>query len=228
MANVTIVSAMRNSLAELPAFMTRFEMLAHPPACLRLIVVEGDSVDGTLPALREWADKEKRLTVVVCNTGRPHYGSVIDVDRFRVLASVFNAGLDAVDLAWTAHVMFIPSDVQHEPDLLSRLLAHDLDLVAPFFWGPGGDWFYDTWGFTRHGERFTNFERRQLPSYGDRPIAMDTIGGCVLMRAAVLRAGVRYSPDDVDRGLCRAAKAKGFTVWADPTTHINHRSKLGD
>lgn len=222
MANVTIVSAMRDSLGELPAFMTRFETLAHPPASLRLIVVEGDSVDGTLPALREWADKEKRLTVVVCNTGRPHYGSVIDVDRFLVLAAVFNAGLETVDLAWSDYVLFIPSDVHYEPDILSRLLAHGKDIIAPFFWGPGGDWFYDVWGFVRDGVQFTNFDRSQLHAYGNVPIQMDTIGGVALIHADVLRAGVRYSIQDVDRGLCWAAQAQGFTVWADPTTHVTH------
>lgn len=222
MANVTIVSAMRDSLPELPAFMTRFYALDYPPAQLRLIVVEGDSVDGTPAALREWADKEKRLRVVTCNMGRPHYGSVIDDDRFRVLGTVFNAGMDAVDTRWSSHVMFIPSDVRHEPGLLSRLMAHDLDLVAPFFWTSSGMMFYDTWGFSRGGVHFGNFMRTELPAYGDAPIQMDTIGGCILMRADVLRAGVRYSLEDVDQGLCRAAIAHGFTVWADPTTHIQH------
>lgn len=223
MVNVTIVSAMRNSIAGLHAFMRRFWGLDYPPERLRLIVVEGDSGDGTPQALREWTDKEKRLTVITCNTGRPHYGSVVDGDRFQVLATVFNAGMEAVDLAWSSHVMFMPSDVEHEPDLLKRLLAHGLDLVAPFFWGPGGECFYDTWGFTRQGEGFTNFERSQLARYGDKPIEMDTVGGCILMRAEVLRRGARYRPEDVDRGLCRMARAQGFTVWADPTTHITHR-----
>jgi len=222
MANVTIVSSMRDSLPGLRAFMSRFYALAYPPAQLRLIVVEGDSVDGTPQALREWADKEKRLRVATCNTGAPHYGSVIDADRFRVLATVFNAGMDAVDLAWSSHVMFVPSDVHYEPDMLDRLMVHDLDIVAPFFWGPGGTWFYDTWGFSRGGAQFGNFSRSELPAYGDKPIQMDTVGGVILMRAGVLRAGVRYSLDDVDRGLCRAAQAQGFTVWADPTTHVRH------
>lgn len=214
---------MRDSLAGLQAFMSRFYALDYPPAQLRLIVVEGDSMDGTPQALREWADKEKRLRVVTCATGAPHYGSVIDADRFRVLATVFNAGMDAVDLAWSSHVMFIPSDVNYQPDLLDRLMAHNLDLVAPFFWTSSGKMFYDTWGFSRNGAQFGNFQRTELPAYGDKPIQMDTIGGCILMRAAVLRAGVRYSLDDVDRGLCASAQRKGFTVWADPTTHIVHR-----
>lgn len=221
LANVTIVSAMRDSLSGLQAFMTRFYALDYPPAQVRLIVVEGDSTDGTPQALREWADKEKRLRVVTCDTGAPHYGSVIDSDRFRVLATVFNAGLDAVDLRWSSHVLFVPADVHYEPDVLDRLMAHDLDLVAPFFWGPGGAWFYDTWGFSRDGAQFSNFPRTALPDY-EGPVKMDTVGGVILMRADVLRAGVRYSIWDVDRGLCAAAQAHGFTVWADPTTHVRH------
>ena len=222
--HVTIVSPMRDSLPMLNAFMTHFECLDHPPAALRLIVVEGDSVDGTPQALRAWADQEKRLRVVTCDLGAPKYGSIVSLDRFRVLATVFNAGLDAVDLAWSDYVMFIPSDVDYQPDLLSRLLAHKKDIIAPFFWMAGGDTFWDTWGFTgADGTPFTNFSRTHLRTYGDKPIRMETVGGVVLIRAAVLWAGVRYSIWNVDRGLCASAQAKGFTVWADPTTHVTHR-----
>ena len=219
--HVTIVAPMRDALPGLFGFMARFEALAHPSAALRLIVVEGDSTDGTAAAVKEWADKEKRLSVVMCNLGAPKYGSVIDPNRFRVLATVFNAGLDAVDLAWSDYVLVLPCDVHYEPDLLDRLMAHNLDIVAPFFWGPGGAWFYDTWGFSRDGAQFSNFPRTALPNY-EGPILMDTIGGVTLIRADVLRAGVRYSMQDVDRGLCRDARAHGFTVWADPTTHVRH------
>ena len=69
--HVTIVSPMRDALAGLRRYMTRFERLDHPPVALRLLIVEGDSVDGTPQALREWADKEKRMRVVTCDTGAP-------------------------------------------------------------------------------------------------------------------------------------------------------------
>ena len=220
--HVTIVSPMRDALAGLRRYMTRFERLDHPPVALRLLIVEGDSVDGTPQALREWADKEKRMRVVTCDTGAPRYGSIVDLDRFRVLATVFNAGLNEVDLNWSDCVLFLPCDVDYQPDLLARLLARRLDLVAPFFWMSGGESFYDTWGFSRDGEWFTNFPRSQLSSYGTKPIPMTTVGGVILMRADVLRAGVRYSIWNVDRGLCASAQAKGFSVWADPSTHVMH------
>lgn len=219
---VTIVSPMRDGAAGLPSFRARFEALDYPPAALRLVVVEGDSVDGTFVALLKWAAAEPRLTVIKSTTGLPRFGSVIDPVRFRALAQVFNAGLEAVDLTWSTHALFIPSDVAYEPDLVSRLLAHDKDLVAPFFWMPSGHRFYDTWGFIRDGQHFGNFPRSELAAYGDKPIQMDTVGGVILMRAEVLRAGARYTPEEVDQGLCKTACDLGFTVWADPTTHVTH------
>lgn len=221
-ANVTIVSPMRDFADGLPAYRQRVAHLDHPVDNLRFVVVEGDSTDNTRAALLAWASYEWRLDVVGCDTGQPRYGSIIDAARFRVLAQVFNAGLDAVDLAWSSHVLFLPCDVLFERDLLSRLLAHNVDLVAPFFWGPGGAWFYDTWGFVCDGAHFHNFPRAELPAYGEAPIAMDTVGGVILMRADILRAGARYTPEEVDQGLCKSAKALGYGVWADPTTHIEH------
>ena len=213
---------MRDFADGLPEYRQRLARLDYPADALRFIVVEGDSVDETKAALAAWAEDEERLTVIRCETGLPKFGSIVDVERFRLLARVFNAGLDAVDLGWSSHVLFAPCDVLFEQDLLSRLLAHDLDLVAPFFWGPGGAWFYDTWGFVCDGAHFHNFPRAELPAYGEAPIAMDTVGGVILMRADILRAGARYTPEEVDQGLCKSAKALGYGVWADPTTHIEH------
>ena len=222
-ANVTIVSPMRDFADGLPEYRQRLARLDYSADALRFIVVEGDSVDGTKAALAAWEEVEWRLAVIRCETGLPKFGSIVDVERFRLLARVFNAGLDAVDLGWSSHVLFAPCDVLFEQDLLSRLLAHDLDLVAPFFWMPGGKHFYDTWGFIRDGVHFGNFHRSYLPDYGERPIPMDTVGGVILMRADILRAGARYTPEEVDHGLCKSAKALGYGVWADPATHVEHR-----
>ena len=58
--------------------------------------------------------------------------------------------------------------------------------------------------------------------FGSDLVELETLGGVTLIDADVLRAGVRYSTINVDRGLCEAARAKGFTVWADPTLHVYH------
>jgi hypothetical protein len=147
---------------------------------------------------------------------------VVSPERFAALAQVFNTALEAVDPVWTDAVLFTPSDVQFKPDTLARLAAHNVDIVAPFYWDTDG-LFYDTWGFTHNCRPFIKFPFREVEmQYGTDLVPMDTVGGMVLINQGVLQTGVRYSPFDVDRGLCRAAVAAGFSVWADPTTHIGH------
>ena len=192
---------------------------------MRIVCIEGDSVDDTLPRLIDWTQSDKRVTVLRRDTGRPRYGSVVCAERFATLAEVFNTGLNFVARAgWADYFQFMPSDVAFPPDLLSRLIAHQKDVIAPMFWGPGGAQFYDIWGFTRADG--LDFPPLSASAYrdllGDQPTAMQTVGGAILMRRQVWEAGARYTTEDVDRGLCRQARAAGFSVWCDPTTHITH------
>jgi hypothetical protein len=180
--------------------------------------VEGDSVDGTWPALADAQAQDPRISVVRFHTGKPKYGSIVNADRFATLATVFNCALGHVDLGWSDYVLFLPSDIVYTPDLLTRLLSHDRDIIAPFSWTEHGR-LYDTWGFTRDGKALGRIARG---SVGDQPVQMDTVGGTVLIRAEVLRAGVRYTSEEVDRGFCRMATERGFTVWADPSTAVYH------
>jgi hypothetical protein len=199
------------------------KMLDYPSEQLRIITVEGDSEDDTLATLMNWRKVDKRVHVVRCNTGKPHYGSVVSPERFAVLAEVFNTALDEVDLEWSDYVLFTPSDVRFKADTLSKLLAHKKDMVAPFFWGKD-ERFHDTWGFaTLNGRSFTKFSVFEVDNFSNGDLMeMSTVGGMVLIDSKVLKAGCRYTPEEVDRGLCKMARAKGFSVWADPRTYIEH------
>lgn len=206
----------------MPRVVEQIDGLEYAREQVRVVVVEGDSVDETASLVEMWAEQDARVTVVSCETGGPKYPSVVDARRFAQLARVFNTGLDAVDLTWSEWVLFTPVDVRFEADVLRRLMAHGKDLMAPFFFRPDGV-FYDIWGYSRQGRDFEMFEQGEtLRRYGEAPIAMATVGGMVLMRAAVVAAGCRYAVEDVDRGLCRAALALGFEVYADPMTQIWH------
>lgn len=220
MTNVTIVSAFRNS--DVLSYRERIEALRIPVTQLRLVCVEGDSTDDTLGHLQAWAFERRDMVIVKRDLGKPHYGSIVHPERFEILATVFNAGLNAVDLTWTDYVMFLPSDIVYSPDLVGRLLAHDKDLIAPFMWMNGR--FYDIWGFVElNGRNFDPFAPEDVPYlYGTKPFQMSMVGGVILMSADVVRKGCRYSTVDVDHGLCRDALAHGFTVWADPSTHVYH------
>lgn len=223
---VTIVSPFRqNGGGYVDDYFTRAYQLTGPER-LRWIVVEGDSTDDTCRRLIHYGIHDKRVQLVKCDVNKPRYGSEVNPERFRILATVFNTGLEAADLAWSDFVMFLPSDVHYDPDLVDRLTGWNEDLVAPMFWASEGTHgrFYDIWGFVHQGKSFQPatpaWYAANFPT--DELIEMDTVGGCICMRAAVIAAGCRYTPEEVDHGLCKAAKAAGFGVWADPSTHIVH------
>lgn len=225
MTNLTIVTPMRDCAGAFTEYLARVNSLDWPADDLRIVVAEGDSADMTPSLLRMWACDDPRVTVVTADTGKPRYGSVVDPERFRVLATVFNAGLDAVDLEWTDCVLFLPADIMIEPDLARRLVASassatGAHILAPFVW-MGGQ-FYDVWAFTRNGQPFAPFRLHVAASFGPDPVPMDTVGGTMLIHGDVLRAGVRYTEDEVDRGFCHAARAQGFGVFADPTINVYH------
>lgn len=223
--NVTIVTPLRDAAAHWPGYVRRLAELDYDADKLRLVLVEGDSVDGTQGLVQEWAERWQRrkgaVTVVTCNTGRPKFGSVVDPERFWTLATVFNAGLEAVDLAWSDDAMLLPVDIVYDPDLLRRLLAWEVDAVCPLTWM--GGLFYDTWALSRDGHFFPPFSRETAADlFHEQLTEMTTIGGTMLFRAELLRAGVRYGLVDVDRDFSRDARAAGFRLWLDPTTHVWH------
>lgn len=219
--NVTVLTPARNAAGHLDAYRSRFYAIDWPMDALRLVIVEGDSTDSTPLLLEAWSEQEPRLTVVTCNMDKPHYGSVVNAERFRTLATVFNAGLAMVEGDGSEYMLMLPVDVRYEPDLLRRLVAYSRDIIAPFVYGNGV--FYDIWGFTQHGRMFLPFAAHMAgPLYGRDPICMDTVGCVTLVRSEVLAAGVRYTMEDVDRGLCQMARERGFTVWAAPNVAVYH------
>ena len=221
MTNITVVSPWRDGMRQMSSYFDRIAALDWPVDDLRLIHVEGDSTDGTHAALEWWVQHDPRNSLVKRDTGKPHYPSIVNAERFWVLATVFNAGLDAVDYGWTDYVLFLPCDIRYKSDLLRRLAAHHAPIVSPFVFQNGR--FYDIWAFSRDGGNFPPFLRSDTGwLFGAGLIEMETVGGVMLIDADILRAGVRYSTTDVDRGLCTAAKALGYSVFADPTLHVEH------
>lgn len=218
--NVTIVTPMRNAERHIRDYVRRLNSLGHPREELRVILVEGDSADATRAMAEVYASLDTRVTVVRCDTGGPHYHSIVHPERFRILATVFNAGLEAVDLDWSDWALLLPVDIEYKPDMLTSLLAWDRDVISPFVFMNGV--FYDIWAFSVQDHFFGPFPEAQLAG-GEEPLEMTTIGGTMLFRADVLRAGVRYGINEVDRDFSRDARAAGFRLWADPTTVVYHR-----
>ena len=223
--NVTIVTPLRDEMPRLLRYRWQIYWLDWEPSALRLVLCEGDSQDDTARWVHQWAENDARIAVVHCQTGRPRYGSVVHPERFALLAEVFNTALNAVDYAWSDYVLMLPADITYGADLLWRLTRHSVDSVAPLVFMD--DVFYDTWAFTRHGgAQLPPFRREHTASWfpGLQLAPMDTVGGVTLFKRDVLAAGARYTPENVDRGLCEQARKLGFGVWCDPAIHVTHET----
>lgn len=219
--NVTIVTPWRQHADDVLRYEQRITTLDYPPDRLRLAFLENDSRDETWDLLQSWAKLDRRITLDKRDTGGPLYPSIVNARRFEIMGTVFNWALELVDYEWTDYVLFLPCDIHFGPDLLARLLAHHAPVVSPFVYQNG--FFYDIWAFSRNGHNFLPFAEGSTEAlFGADLIEMETMGGVTLIDADVLRAGVRYSTEDVDRGFMTAARAAGFTVWADPSLHVYH------
>ena len=236
--NVTIVVPFRDNVAEAMRMYNQVYELNYPGDNLRMVCVEGDSIDDTPDILRRisegegWADWMDKFTFIKFDLDVPKFPSQINPIRFKALAQTFNRGLDeAMVDDWTDFVFLGPSDLFFESDLIKRLVNHDLSHVAPMYWiklGPHTV-FYDTWGFRDlTGRNWTNFSWKwgedNLPA---QPFEMMFAGGAAMFRRDVLEKGCRYTEKEVDNGMCKSIREKGFKVMADPTTHVFHRARNG-
>lgn len=224
MSKVSIITPLRDASYLLDDFMRRYREFWRSGLELDLVFVEGDSQDDTWAKVGEIVLQHRTVRAVKCDTGQPRYGSVVDANRFKVLATVFNRGIEAVDLARADYVLMLPVDIITQPDLIVRLAQHNLPLVSPLVFHVSDGNFYDTWAFRdRLGHGLGPFHITDTwRIFPNGPTQMNTIGGVMLMKAEVLRAGARYTEAEVDRGLCQRAAELGFSCWADPTTKVYH------
>jgi len=189
----------------------------------RLCILEGDSRDSTWEYLVQWASEDSRVTI-----GRECVGDTAEIeDRAARWAKAGNACFNMIlsELQYS-HVLWLESDLCFPPEFLKRLLAHNVDIVAPIIWL--GGLFYDSWGFRDlNGKRWTG----TAPYHPDyRPMSlmeMGSVGSCVLFRREILDTGIRFKgtyENGLLVGLCHDARALGFKVFADTSTAIIHPS----
>lgn len=222
MSRVTILTPIRDGSHHFGGYCDRLAKLDWPAADLRMVLVEDDHLDDTANLVRSWLRDEPRARSIYVPSYVPKFPSIVHAERFAILSRAFNAGIEAIDLAWSDYMLMLPVDIVYQPDLLHRLTAWNLPVIAPFVFQSGV--FYDTWAFSMNNQSFGPFPVSTLLTYGYKPIEMTTIGGTMLVASDVLRRGVRYTEDEVDRGFSHAARSAGFRVYADPTTIVYHEA----
>ena len=219
---VAICSIVRDGMVYLPAYRRQLESLELRPGLdWRLYIIEGDSRDATHAFLQRWASEDARIMIE-----QEHAGESTEVqDRAARWARVANACLDLTSRGGAhTHVLWLEADLCFPPELLGRLLAHDVDVVAPIIFL--GGLFYDTWGF----RDLAGISWQNMPPFHPnyQPMSlmeMGSVGSCVLFRRALLDAGVRMKgryEDGLLVGMCHDARALGYKVYADTGTAILH------
>ena len=156
MTSVAIVSLFRDRAGMVPRYIRQIESLELDERP-HVVCIEGDSVDNTGELLDVWSETNDRVHVVHRDLGLPLYGSTVNPERFLILSTVANIGLDYVATNLKVDfVMFLEMDVHYEPDLVKKLLVarrslkEERAIVAPMVWidlKHKGTVFYDSWAF---------------------------------------------------------------------------------
>lgn len=203
--------------------------LASRGASLRLVLVEGDSVDGTWAALERhvpaWG---ARLALVKREHGGPPWGSVDHPARWRALAWCANGVLDALRGDDDA-VIYVESDLLWDAGTMLALLDHldrGVPAVAPLCFTTAGH-FYDIYGHRgMDGVPFSPFPPYHADLAALAPGHLGLVrsaGSCVAMRADVARlARFGEEPPDCVLGLGRTIWAAGYSLSLDPALKVVH------
>lgn len=185
---------------------------------VRVVVAEGDSDDDTYDQLLA-----TDFTVLKVEHGGPKFASVDNEQRWRQLASVCNVALTAAvrDLEPDEPLVYCEIDLRWTPETIARLveLTNRVPAVAPMSMRRG--LFYDTWGYTKDGERF-NPLYPYFPSFEHgRLHQIDTAGSCIAMSWTAAQV-VHFSPHDCIRGIGRSLADHGLSLWLDPELEVRH------
>ena len=120
------------------------------------------------------------------------------------------------------HVLLLDSDIIRAPTtLISKLMRHDKDIIAPYVYVQ--DYkplrFFDAHVFRKDGFRFFPWAP---PNYLDKkPVQIDSVGTCMLVKKEVFEA-TPYGDPYPHLRFCNESRMKGYEVWADPVTKIYH------
>lgn len=227
--NVVLGSAFRNSSArhQLQTYFGQVDMLKSLCAVmhwsLRLVAVEGDSVDSTRADLQTFADAlQVPLQLVVREHHGPWFGSTEAPERMAALSYVGNGILESIT-GEDDVLVYVESDLLWRPETFLRcidqLRPHEADVIAPMTFA--GAAFYDIWAFRKNGHRFGPHHPFHGELRFDSLTPVDSAGSCLVMRADVARS-CRIIDNEALVGFCRDVWRKGFSVQCDARERIFH------
>jgi Cryptococcal mannosyltransferase 1 len=222
--NIVVVSAFRNARRLIRPFAQQVRALwqLRQPDRVRLVAVEGDSLDDTPERLKDiFLECVPEWKITKCDHGQPQFGSVESAVRFAALSLVVNAGLEQVEDTDDVFI-WVESDLVWSAETISELIdaVADTDIVAPLTMA--GDHFYDTWAFRGlDGQRFAPFAPYHSSLNGARLTDVNSVGSCLAAKAVVARR-CRVRDDLCLVGFCNDARRHGYRVSVIPSLRIKH------
>lgn len=193
---------------------------------LRIVAVEGDSIDGTAAELAHMAELwEIPTDVRHHHHGHPHFGSTESPVRLEALTGVSNEVFAGV-LKTDDVLVYVESDLLWRPETMAELaaMAHrqadGFDIIAPLTFA--AEAFYDIWGYRgTDSQRFGPFApfHESLPEHGIGEI--HSAGSCLVMRAEVART-VHNDSANALVGWCAAARQAGYRIGCAVDYRIDH------
>lgn len=221
--NIVVGSAFRNSSMNAPRYFERVAALRDFIGTdgVRVVAVEGDSVDNTREALVVAANYHRiPVDLRTCNHGGPVYGSTEQPERMVALSKVGNEIFEGVTTEDDV-LVYIESDLLWAPKTICNLIRYAMhperrfDVFAPLVMA--GAAFYDIWGFRGlDGVRWGSIPPVMHPDIAkvvDGFVEMSSVGSCLVMRSEVARA-CRIRNDYCLVGWCEDARSKGHRIAA--------------
>jgi len=212
---VTVCLPVKNSEPWLPRNLELIEQFGDEVS--RVIVSYGDSTDNTLNILRQWKQATKHRAEVIHEPKPEH-----PVNTSAEIAFLYHDFQDMIRDGDETHVLLWDDDiVDCPPDLITRLLGHDKDIIAPYVYvkhhAPGKR-FYDTMIYRFHGYRYHPFNP---PMHENRLAQIDSVG-CVFLTKRKPFIDNPYRDPYPHLLYCNDARRGGYEVWVDPNIEIYH------
>lgn len=230
---LTILSIFRQSESYLARYFSQVEQaFALQKGPCHTVWLEGDSQDSTYELLQSYQNRLEsqghHVTLVKLDLKGPYWlHSVNHPSRWRQLATCWNKCMEY--LAPSHVTVCVESDLIWDPCVLQTLtlkLSHDRHVICPMMMTEssmelyGIDRFYDAWGFSRNGKKFTSlppYWEKDLTLYEDHEFLQVTTGGGMLVSTYNVMKRATWSLDT-----CILQFSDEVKLFMDKTVRIYH------
>lgn len=184
---------------------------------LRIVCMYGESGDATYSILKHWSQITQHRVEVY---REPH---LPPQERHNYALARIKRDFQTLFLEGDEDYYFVcdPDNVKLPENLITRLIADEKDVVAPYVWTEGRrrPTFFDTYGFRLDKCKFHPYDP---PGHGgDKPVEVDCVGNCYLATRKAMMDGVYTNPFP-HLQFCNGLREKGYKIWADPTLNVTH------